>query len=54
MPKGSKVHKLYQKLLDEGKSKASAARIAQHATGLSLETGEKSKMHITDKWKLKR
>lgn len=43
MPKGSKVHKLYTKLLRQGKSKASAARIAQKATGQSLKTGRPPK-----------
>ena len=43
MPKGSKVHKLYDELLKEGHSKASAARIAQHQTGQALATGRKPK-----------
>jgi len=43
MPKGTKVEKLYTKLVKEGKSKASAARISQAATGLSLMTGKKPK-----------
>lgn len=41
MPKGTKVERLYQKLLKEGYSKASAAKIAQKQTGLSLATGKK-------------
>ena len=53
MPRGTKVDVLYRKLLSEGRSKESAARIAQSATGLSLETGEAPTMHVTDKWKLK-
>lgn len=43
MPKGTKVDKVYQALLKQGKSKASAARIAQSATGKSLQTGRKPK-----------
>ena len=43
MPKGSKVHKLYEDLLKEGRSKASATRIAQHQTGQALATGRKPK-----------
>ena len=43
MPKGSKVDKVYQALRREGKSKASAARIAQAKTGRSLRTGRKPK-----------
>ena len=43
MPKGTKVHKLYETLLTKGYSKESAARIAQAKTGLSLMTGKKPK-----------
>lgn len=43
MPKGTKVDKVYQALLKQGKSKASAARIAQATTGKSLQTGRKPK-----------
>ena len=43
MPKNSSVHKIYKALLREGKSKASAARIAQHQTGQSLLTGRPPK-----------
>lgn len=43
MPKGSKVEKVYNAILAQGKSKGSAARIAQAATGLSLMTGKKPK-----------
>jgi hypothetical protein len=43
MPKNTKVHRLYEELLKEGKSKASAARIAQHQTGRSLATGRTPK-----------
>lgn len=40
MPKGTKVESLYQKLKQQGKSVASAAKIAQSATGQSLKTGK--------------
>ena len=43
MPKGSKVHRMYEALLREGKSKESAARIAQARTGQALATGRKPK-----------
>ena len=43
MPKGTKVHKVYTALRRQGKSKGSAARIAQAKTGQSLKTGRKSK-----------
>jgi hypothetical protein len=43
MPKGTKVHKIYQALRKKGKSKSSAARIAQAKTGKSLKTGRKPK-----------
>lgn len=43
MPKNSKVHKVYEALLREGHSKASAARIAQSQTGQALATGRKPK-----------
>lgn len=43
MPKGTKVHECYTKLRREGKSKASAARICQKATGQSLKTGRAPK-----------
>lgn len=41
MPKGTKVHKMYEALVKQGKSKGSAARIAQSRTGQSLKTGRK-------------
>lgn len=40
MPLGSKVHKVYDALRRKGKSKASAAKIAQSATGQALATGK--------------
>jgi hypothetical protein len=43
MPKNTKVEKLYDKLVKEGKSKESAAKIAQSQTGQSLATGKPSK-----------
>lgn len=43
MPKGSKVHHVYEALLRAGKSKASAARIAQAKTGQALATGKPPK-----------
>lgn len=43
MPEGTKVHKLYQRLLAGGYSKGKAARIAQAKTRRSLKTGRKPK-----------
>jgi hypothetical protein len=43
MPAVTKVDRLYKKLKRQGKSKGSAAKIAQSATGLSLATGKKPK-----------
>lgn len=43
MPKGTKVEKVYKALVRQGKSKASAARIAQSVTGRSLATGKRPK-----------
>jgi hypothetical protein len=43
MPKGTKVEKLYTKLKAAGYGKASAAKISQAKTGLSLATGRKPK-----------
>jgi hypothetical protein len=43
MPRGTKVEKVYNALLREGKSKGSAARIAQSVTGKSLATGKTPK-----------
>lgn len=43
MPKGTRVHKVYTALRKAGKSKGSAARIAQSKTGQSLKTGRKPK-----------
>lgn len=43
MPKGTKVHKVFDALRRSGHSKASSARIAQAQTGQSLATGRPSK-----------
>jgi hypothetical protein len=43
MPKGTKVHKVYDALKKKGMSKGKAARIAQAKTGKSLATGRKPK-----------
>lgn len=43
VPKGTKVDKVYEALRRQGKSKGSAARIAQAATGKSLKTGRAPK-----------
>lgn len=43
MPKNFKVHKCYTKLVNSGKSKASAAKICQASTGQVLKTGKKIK-----------
>lgn len=43
MPRGTPVDRLYREMLREGKSPASAARIAQASTGTSLKTGKPPK-----------
>lgn len=43
MPKGTKVHQIYEALLREGYTKARAAKIAQAKTGQSLATGKTPK-----------
>jgi hypothetical protein len=43
MPKGTKVHKMYDALRSKGMSKGQAARISQSKTGKSLATGKKPK-----------
>jgi hypothetical protein len=43
MPEGSKVHKVFEALKKEGKSPASAAKIAQAQTGQALATGKPPK-----------
>lgn len=43
MPKGTKVERVYKALRREGKSKASAAKIAQSQTGQALATGKPPK-----------
>jgi hypothetical protein len=39
MPKGTKVHDMYDAMVAEGMAKGKAARIAQAKTGLALATG---------------
>jgi hypothetical protein len=43
MPKGTKVHQIYEALKRGGASKGKAARIAQAKTGKSLATGKPPK-----------
>lgn len=43
MPKGTKVHRVFEALKRQGKSVASAAKIAQAQTGRSLMTGKRPK-----------
>lgn len=43
MPKGTKVHKAYESMRNQGYSKGKAARIAQSATGQALKTGKPPK-----------
>jgi hypothetical protein len=43
MPKGTKVERVYEAVKKTGKSKASAARIAQAKTGQALATGKPPK-----------
>lgn len=43
MPKGTKVHKVYEALKRQGYDKGKAARIAQSQTGKALATGRKPK-----------
>lgn len=43
MPHGSKVEKVFKALRKKGKSKASAAKIAQSVTGQALATGKPPK-----------
>jgi len=43
MPRDSKVGRCYDKLVSEGKSEESAAKICQSQTGEALKTGEPSK-----------
>lgn len=47
MPKNTKVHKMYQAMVDEGMDKGKAARIAQAKTGKALATGKKPKHRKT-------
>ena len=43
MPEGSKVDRVYRALLRLGKSKESAAKIAQSVSGQALKTGRPPK-----------
>lgn len=43
MPKGSRVHKMYDAMRRQGMSKGKAARIAQSKTGQALQTGRPPK-----------
>jgi hypothetical protein len=43
MPKGTKVHRMYEAIRRGGASKGKAARIAQARTGKSLATGRRPK-----------
>jgi hypothetical protein len=43
MPKGSKVHKVYEAIKKTGASSGKAARIAQAQTGQALKTGKPPK-----------
>ncbi len=43
MPKGTKVHRMYDAMREKGYSKAKAARIAQSRTGTALATGKPPK-----------
>lgn len=47
MPKGTKVDKIFQALKKQGKSVATAAKIAQSVTGRALSTGKKPKSKKT-------
>ncbi len=47
MPKGTRVERMYEALKKKGKDKASAAKISQSVTGLSLLTGKKPKSKNT-------
>jgi hypothetical protein len=45
MPKGTKVHKLYDALKRKGYSVEKAVKIAQSQTGQALATGKPPKKH---------
>lgn len=51
MPKGTKVHRCYEKLKGK-KGKASAAKICQKSTGQALATGKPPKK-ASDEYKRK-
>jgi hypothetical protein len=58
MPENTPVERMYQALKRQGKSKGSAAAIAQSQTGLALATGKppkkKKKKPSTKEWIKKR
>lgn len=54
MPKGTKVHKMYEALRGKGYSKGKSARIAQSKTGQALATGKPPKSKGAYKRALKR
>lgn len=43
MPRGTKVHRVYESLRKKGMPKGKAARISQSKTGQALATGRKPK-----------
>lgn len=43
MPKNTKVHRMYEGMVEHGMSKAKAAKIAQSRTGTTLMTGKPPK-----------
>jgi len=53
MPKGTKVHKMYEGMVEHGMDKGKAARIAQSKTGKSLATGKKPKAKMKPMAKMK-
>lgn len=42
MPKGTKVYRCVQKLIKQGRDKATAIKICQESTGQSYKTGKSS------------
>ncbi len=43
MPKGSKVHRCYERLVTQGINRGKATRICQASTGQALATGKPPK-----------
>jgi len=54
MPRGTKVHRVYEALRRQAKSKARAARIAQAVTGQALATGRPPRKNQKSKRKKQR